>query len=92
MTTTDEQWQQVAIEIGDCVYRTVNTAETVGTDDETGYILMFFNAKKHEGKSTLVSSSIDRATIKKLLKMALRQLAGRYVKIVGPAGNSDRPH
>jgi hypothetical protein len=45
-----EKWQQIAIEIGDSVFRTVNTAETVGSDDETGYVLMFFNTKHHQGK------------------------------------------
>lgn len=80
----DEQWQMVSLQIGDNVYRTVNTPEMVGGDDETGYILMFFNTKNHQGKSTLVSSSVDRAGLKKLLEGAIRELDGPKTKIIGP--------
>lgn len=80
----NEQWYGVALEIGDSVYRTVNTPEMVGGDDETGYILMFFNKKKHQGKSTLVSSSVDRAGLKKLLKGAIRELDGPRTRIIEP--------
>jgi hypothetical protein len=40
-----EKWQQLAIVIGDSVFRTVNIPETVGSDDETGYVLMFLIPK-----------------------------------------------
>jgi hypothetical protein len=84
---TDEQikaqWEQVAIEIGDSVYRAVNTPETVGTDDETGYLLMFFNRKNHRGQSTMVST-VSRAETKKLLKTAILNLYGPKAKIVEP--------
>lgn len=78
----NERWQQVAIEIGNGVYSSVNTKEMVGTDDETGYVLMFFNVKNHNGKSTLVSSAATRAELKKLLKNALREIDGPKIKIV----------
>jgi hypothetical protein len=71
---TMEKWKQLAIHIGEEVYRGVNTANYVGTDDETGYLLMFFNAKNHHGKSTLVSSEVDRAGLKRLLKEVLRNI------------------
>jgi len=81
----EEKWQQIAIEIGDSVFRLVNTAETVGGEDETGYVLLFFNTQGHEGKSTLVSSATNRADVKKLLKGALREIDGPKTKIVGAA-------
>jgi hypothetical protein len=82
---TAQQWQQIAIEIGHGVFSTINTPSTVGGDDETGYVLMFFNAKNHDGKSTLVSSVTNRADLKKLLKRALREIDGPKSKLV-PTG------
>jgi hypothetical protein len=79
-----EKWQQLAIVIGDSVFRTVNIPETVGSDDETGYVLMFFNTKNHQGKSTLISSAVNRADLKKLLKFALREIDGPKTTIVEP--------
>lgn len=84
MTAINEQWQQIALEIGEGVYRTVNTPSTIGGDDETGYILMFFNAKHHDGQSTLVSSNVDRKQLKKLLKHALGSLDGPKTRIIEP--------
>ena len=55
----NEKWQQLAIELGNSIYEQVNLPYMVGTDDETGYILMFFNVKNHNGKSTLISSAAD---------------------------------
>jgi hypothetical protein len=69
-----EQWQETAIEIGHRVRSMVNTPEMIDTDDETGYVLMFFSARNHNGKSTLVSSTTDVATLRKLLKTALQGL------------------
>ena len=69
-----EQWQSLAIAIGDSVFKVVNSSATVGTDDETGYILMFFNKVRHNGRSTIVSSATDKADIKKLLKEELRTI------------------
>ena len=76
-------WQQVAIQIGHNIRSTVNTPEMIGTDDETGYILMFFNVASHDGKSTLISSETDLKQLKKLLKTALRKL-NRAVTIEPP--------
>ena len=87
MATKDEiisaQWQQIAIELGDKIYRTVNTPEYVGTDDETGYLLMFFNQKNHKGQSTIISTA-DRAATKKLLKKAMREIDGPKTTTVYP--------
>lgn len=80
-----EKWQQIAIELGNGIYRSVNTPDMVGTDEETGYVLMFFNVKNHAGKSTLVSTNTDKLQLKRLLKNALRELDGKKTKIVPPA-------
>ena len=82
MKGMDELWQEVAIGLGNQIYQSVNTADMVGTDDETGYILMFFNTRNHGGKTTLVSSTTNRVELKKLLKTALRELDGPKAKIV----------
>jgi hypothetical protein len=71
---TMEKWRQLAVHIGDNVHSMVNLPEYVGTKDETGYVLIFFNAMDPGGKSTLVSSCIDRPRLKKLLKAALTNL------------------
>ena len=78
----NEKWQQLAIELGNSIYRKVNLPYMVGTDDETGYILMFFNVKNHNGKSTLISSAADdKEGLRKLLKTALRNLdSGKIVR------------
>lgn len=85
----DEKWQQIAIELGDSIYHRVNAPEYVGGDDETGYILMFFNEKNHKGKSTMVSSTVNRAGLKKLLKTALREIDGPRTRIVEPYGKAN---
>jgi hypothetical protein len=77
-------WQQVAVQIGHQVRSAVNAPQMIGTKDETGYVLMFFNADHHEGKSTLVSSETDKAQLRKLLKFALGQLDGLKATIVEP--------
>ena len=83
-----EQWHQIAVEIGNDIFRLVNSDETVGTDDETGYILMFFNARNHDGKATLVASEISKPELKKILKTTLRALDdGKKTRIVPPAGH-----
>ena len=79
-----EKWKLLAVEIGHSIFRAVNTPETVGGDDETGYVLMFFNAKNHHGKSTLISSAASRADLKKLLKFALREIDGPKATIIEP--------
>ena len=88
MTDVDDariaaQWKQVALEIGNDVFQRVNTSETVGTDDETGYLLMFFNQKDHGGYSTMLSTA-NRAATKKLLKTVIRELDGPKSTIVEP--------
>lgn len=74
----DEQlkamWQQVAIQIGDDIFRMINTADTVGTEHESGYILMFFNTHNHQGRATMVSSTTNKAELKHLLKVAMRSI------------------
>jgi hypothetical protein len=71
-----EQWKSVAIEIHNRVVNLVNMPEHMGTEDETGVVLMFFNARNHQGQSTMVTSDIkDRASIKLILKNALRRVA-----------------
>lgn len=82
MSDIMRQWQQVAIALGDSIYRSVNSPDMVGTDDETGYVLMFFNVKKHGGKSTLVSTATNKSDLKKLLKSALDELDGPKPTIV----------
>jgi hypothetical protein len=77
-------WQQLATQIAHQVQCAVNTPQMFGTKDETGYVLMFFNADHHEGKSTLVSSETDKAQLKKLLKFALEQLDGPKATIIEP--------
>jgi hypothetical protein len=43
-----ERWQQIAIHIGEQIRSSINTPEMIGTEDETGYVLMFFNARRNE--------------------------------------------
>lgn len=65
-------WRDYAMIIGDGVYASVNTEETLGTDKETGYILMFFNVKNHNGRSTLLGHpDIPLSELKQLLRAAL---------------------
>lgn len=71
---TMAMWQQYAIDIGEHVYGSVNTKDTIGTEHETGYLLMFFWATRHEGKSTLVSSMTDKKQVRQLLEAALNRL------------------
>jgi hypothetical protein len=82
--STDEMWKQLAHHIGEEVHNTVNTPAMMGTDDETGYVLMFFNARNHQGKSTLISSETNRVQLKRLLKHALQQLDGPKASIIEP--------
>jgi hypothetical protein len=84
MMTIREQWMDMALAVGDGVYRAVNTPDMHGTEDETGYILMFFNVEDHRGKSTFISSTTNKAELKKLLKNAIRELDGLHVKTVAP--------
>jgi hypothetical protein len=84
MSATQEQWKQIAIEIGHEVHSLVNLPNTIGTDDETGYILMFFNARNHNGKSTMISSTTDKVGLKKLLLRAMRELDGPKSSVVFP--------
>jgi hypothetical protein len=78
----DAGWQQIAIEIGHQVRAIVNGSNTIGTEDETGYVLMFFNAQNHEGRSTIVSSCTDVSDLKKLFNYALSKIDGPKAKIV----------
>lgn len=83
---THEKWKQIAVEIGHRVQGAVNTAATFGTRDETGYILMFFNAQTHSDKSTLVSSCTDKEELKRLLEAAISGLDdGSKVTVSGPS-------
>ncbi len=82
--SANEQWQQMAVEIGHCIRSLVNTPSMIGTDDETGYVLMFFNVAHHEGKSTLVSSATDLKELKLLLETALRGLDSPKARIIEP--------
>jgi hypothetical protein len=75
-------WQQLAVEIGHQVRAIVNTPHTIGTEDETGYVLMFFNAQNHEGRSTVVSSCTDVSELRKLLAYASSHIDGPKAKIV----------
>jgi hypothetical protein len=81
---TNEMWKQLAHHIGEEVRNAVNTPEMIGTDDETGYVLMFFNTRNHQGRSTLISSEMDRVQLKRLLKYALQHLDGPKVSIIEP--------
>jgi hypothetical protein len=80
----NEMWLQVARQIADNVYATVNTKEMVGTNDETGYLLMFFNAKHHDGKATVVTSETDVAKLKKLLINTLNEIDGPRAFVIEP--------
>ena len=84
MTDFTVMWQQFAKHIADSVYASVNTKQMVGTDDETGYLLMFFNAKHHNGKSTMITSETDRHKLKTLLKVALKELDGPKARLIEP--------
>lgn len=84
----DEKWQFLAMELLHQVYSQVNTREMIGTDEETGVGLMFFNVKKHDGKSTFLCTEADVPAIKKLLKTAYRGMGGPKTKIVPPAGRA----
>lgn len=81
-----EVWQQIAVDIGHKVRSMVNTPDTIGGDDETGYVLMFFNAKHHDGKSTIVSSAASPAELKQLLRYALSQIDQGAVIVEPPSG------
>ena len=80
-------WQQIALELGNSVHRAVNTADMIGTDNETGYALLFFNAKNHNGKATLISSASNPGEIEKILKYTLRHINER--KIVSPPSRAN---
>jgi hypothetical protein len=75
---TDEQikarWQQLAIEIGEQIRRTLNTSDMIGGDHETGYLLMFFNLRHHDGRATIVSNALGKEDVKKLLEYTLSQM------------------
>ena len=70
--------------VGDQVRSAVNTPAQIGTEDETGYILMFFNRERHEGKSTFISSETDRTSLKRLLQFAIDALDGPKASIIEP--------
>jgi hypothetical protein len=76
------QWQQVAIQLLHEVAAKVNTPAMMGTDDETGVILMFCNARHSEGKATVISTLTDRDELKKILKHTLREF--RRAEVVEP--------
>jgi len=69
-----ERWKQIAVEIGHSILNMVNSPEDIGTKNETGYALMFFNAQNHRGKSTFVSSETNPDALKQLLKTVLENL------------------
>jgi hypothetical protein len=81
---TAAAWKQIAIHLLHEIAAKVNTPATVGTDDETGVILMFCNAKHHDGKATVISTLTDRDAIKKILKHTLREF--RRAELVEPTG------
>jgi len=76
------QWKQLAIHLLHEVAGKVNTPAMAGTDDETGVILMFCNARHHEGKATVISTLTDTDAIKKILKHTLREF--RRAQVVEP--------
>jgi hypothetical protein len=78
------RWQQVSIEIGHQIRCMVNTPAMIGGKDETGYVLMFFNVKNHNGKSTLVSSATDKNELRKLLQCALDNLNSPKAQLIEP--------
>ena len=84
MPAIEEMWEQVAVHIGEQVRAVVNTPETIGSDHETGYVLMFFNMKHHNGKATVISSAPTKADLKKILKYTLRHIDGPKGKIIEP--------
>ena len=44
----NEKWQQLASELGNSIYEKVYLPYMIGTDDETGYILMFFKCEESQ--------------------------------------------
>jgi hypothetical protein len=68
---TMARWQQLATTIGEGVRRLLNTPAMIGTKDETGYLLMIFNADHHEGRSTVVCTETDPDKLRKLLQTVL---------------------
>lgn len=82
-TIVIEKWKSLAIQFVHELYCRVNTPEMVGTDNETACLVMFCNAKHHDGKSTFVSEGIlDRAEIRKILRGTLREL--KHAEMVVP--------
>jgi FixJ family two-component response regulator len=78
-----EQWKQVALEIGEQVRNWVNSPAMIGGDQETGYILMFFNMRHHDGHATLVSSAESAEDVEKILRTTLGDIKGK-IEIVDP--------
>lgn len=79
------KWEHIAHALLQQVYGAVNLPEFIGTGDETGCLILFFNADHHEGKSTLVSTENDRSGIEKLLRGALHAIKrGKGVKVIEP--------
>lgn len=85
-TMTDEQiaamWQQQAMELLARVRSAVNLPSWIGTDDETGVVLMFFNTRNHRGKSTLVATETSARDLRLLLRTAAVKLS--QARIVEP--------
>ncbi len=84
MNRISEEWKMYAIEIGNRIYMTVNSPDMIGTDAETGYAVIFFNTRNHNGRSTLVSSMTDSDQLRKILTATLEKLDGPLASIIEP--------
>jgi hypothetical protein len=71
---TDEQvnaaWLHTAMFLLEQVRAAVNLPAFIGTDEETGVAVLFFNTKNHRGKSTLVSTETSAHELRLLLRTA----------------------
>jgi len=83
-TIIQEKWRQIVTQLGENIYGSLNTPEMIGTNLETGYLLMFFNATNHNGKATVISSETDRTRLKTLLECAIKEVNGPKATIVEP--------
>lgn len=82
------KWQNYAMKVGDEVYAAVNREEWQGTDKETGYILLFFNVKKHNGRTTMLAyPEIPLPELKQLLRTALDSVAD--VEVITPEATKE---
>jgi hypothetical protein len=75
-------WKHLAVHLLHEVAAKVNSSSTIGTDHKTGVILMFCNARNHQGKATVISTLTDKDAIKKILKHTLREF--RRAELVEP--------